>query len=122
MRCNVLPVALAFFAVAGRILAQCSDPCTVEISVDAATAFQEDSDISAAAANAALTSIDDAAILGDDDSDPPDRRRALRRRQDSTSVCCNADETCLSSDGTPFCFVRLKIADQLARALTPVSC
>ncbi|KAL8783918.1 MAG: hypothetical protein Q9195_009237 [Heterodermia aff. obscurata] len=100
MRYNVLPVALAFLAVAERTLAQCSDPCMVASSVDAATAFEEDSDINAIDSSAAIEAIDNGAILGDDDSDPPERRRALRRRQSPTSVCCNDDEECLSSDAT----------------------
>ena len=122
MRCNVQLVALVFLTVAELALAQCSDPCTVASSVDAATAFEEDSELNAIDANIALTSIDNADILGGDDSDPPERRRALHRRQGSTSVCCNVEEVCLSSNGIPLCFVSFNSSDQFVSALTKLAC
>ena len=113
MRFNNLPVVLisSLIAVQAFAASQCSDPCTVDDSVDAATAFGEDSEINAETANASLQSIDDAAILpddGDDDSDPPNRRRTLQQRQSSTGLCCSADESCLSNQGVAFCFVRFE--------------
>ena len=113
MRFNKLPVVLISSLIAVRAFAasQCSDPCTVDNSVDAATAFGEESDINAETANADLQSINGAAILDnddDDDDDPPNRRRSLQPRQNSTSLCCSADESCLSNQGVAFCFVRLE--------------